>query len=713
VSQVQFYENKSIYEFSEKYIKSGFIDKFLINKRTLTSNEIRVLKNNNNKCSEWKSIFVSEFFDPDLIHNSQFHGTVIIGNLSKGVLKFHDLILDTGINNSLIISSVIGDNCSVTNVKYMSNYVTGANVILFNVAEINTSEHPKFGNGIIKEGEDENDRVRLEVANENGGRAIIPFDTMICSDAYLWSRHRDDSVFQNKLLEITDSQYDKKRGEYGFIGDNTVIKNSLIIKDAKIGANAYIKGASKLKNITIHSSAEEPSQIGEGVELVNGIMGFGSKAFYQAVAVRFVIGRNCQIKYGARVINSVLGDNSTVSCCEILNNLLFPYHEQHHNTSFLIASTVMGQSNIAAGATIGSNHNSRSPDGEIIAGRGFWPGLCTDFKHNSVFASFCLIAKGSYQQELHISYPFSLVFTDSKNESINIMPGYWFMYNMYAMARNSYKFKLRDKRKIKVQHIETDFLAPDTVSEILKAMDRIKTLTSLQYNSTYNDDEITGYLLSEKSNELTLVDTECMKKFGATIVKPSQAYIQYRKMALYFALKTLIDYFDSNTIEFSFKTIQDINKNTPYTQWDNIGGQLIPADKVKNLISSIKKGFISSWESIHEYYNICHSEYSIDKTRYSLFVIEKIYNKSFIDFTEKEINDLISIVSEVAQEIYNNSYSSRQKDYEDPFRNITYSSKEEMIEVIGSIDENDFLLTLKKTTNTFIQQLSRFSNSLK
>ena len=50
--------------------------------------------------------------------------------------------------------------------------------------------------------------------------------------------------------------------------------------------------------------------------MVNGIMGYGSHVFYQAVAVRFVIGRNCQLKYGARLLNSVLGDNSTVSCCE-------------------------------------------------------------------------------------------------------------------------------------------------------------------------------------------------------------------------------------------------------------------------------------------------------------------------------------------------------------------------------------------------------------
>ena len=109
--------------------------------------------------------------------------------------------------------------------------------------------------------------------------------------------------------------------------------------------------------------------------MVNGIMGYGSRSFYGVKAVRFVMGENTTLKYGARLINSVLGDNSTISCCEVLNSLIFPAHEQHHNNSFLVAATVMGQSNIAAGATIGSNHNSRGADGEIIAGRGFWPGL--------------------------------------------------------------------------------------------------------------------------------------------------------------------------------------------------------------------------------------------------------------------------------------------------------------------------------------------------
>src|SRR5215211_5818314 len=93
--------------------------------------------------------------------------------------------------------------------------------------------------------------------------------------------------------------------------------------------------------------------------------------FYGVKAVRFFMASHSQLKYGARLINSYLGNNSTISCCEVLNSLIFPSHEQHHNNSFLCAALLNGQTNIAAGATIGSNHNSRGADGEMIAGRGF------------------------------------------------------------------------------------------------------------------------------------------------------------------------------------------------------------------------------------------------------------------------------------------------------------------------------------------------------
>ena len=209
------------------------------------------------------------------------------------------LRLPIGITNSSIHSCDIGDDCAIHNVHYLSHYIIGNRCMLFNIEEMCTTDHAKFGNGVIKDGEPEEVRVKIEVMNETGCRAVYPFDGMTTADAYMWAKYIDDEPLQQKLREITQASVDSHRGYYGTIGEGCVIKNSSIIKDAKIGAACYIKGASKLKNITINSSEKEPSQIGENVIMVNGIMGLGSRVFYSCTAIRFVIGNNSALKFSS------------------------------------------------------------------------------------------------------------------------------------------------------------------------------------------------------------------------------------------------------------------------------------------------------------------------------------------------------------------------------------------------------------------------------
>ncbi len=689
------------------------------NKRNLSKAEIEILLKNGNVSDfeDWSNVLVSSIdgeFNPQLIYNSHFSGFVVLGRIKHAVLKFHDLELVAGIYNSNLIDVIVSDDVVIRNVKYLKNYRIGNRVILFNIQEMSCTEHSKFGNGWLKKDETEDVRVWIGVGNENDNRAVLPFESMITADAYLWSRRRDDSLLMKRFIEITENENDKSKRTFGIVEDEAVIKNTTLLKDAKIGKCAYIKGAFKLKNITVLSSEEEESQIGEGVELVNGIMGYGSRIFYQAVAVRFVIGRNCQLKYGARLLNSILGDNSTVSCCELLNNLIFPFHEQHHNSSFLIATTILGQSNIAAGATIGSNHNSRSPDGEIYAGRGFWPGLCSDFKHNSKFASFVLVSKGSYQHELNITYPFSLVAFKAEQEPIHIIPAYWFLFNMFAIARNNYKFKKRDKRVQKVQHIETDPLAPDAMQEVLVALDRLILLTR-DYLKRISEENVLSarteqeelqaakdYLHQNTEADFTLFDLQAQKKYGATIFKPVKAYKEYRKILKYFAARSIIEYCKSNGYEkFSREVLEKIEKISLFTEWTNAGGQIIPTIKINQLCEKIKSGQINSWNEIHSYYDSCQKNYELYKCRYALYILEKLYTRPILEFSSEIFQDIIDDVTIVSTDMYRDSIYSRQKDYTDPFRAMTYENQEEMTAVLGTIDDNDFLHILRAQTESF------------
>jgi NDP-sugar pyrophosphorylase family protein len=690
-----------------------------IDYRNLSAYEIEALVKNRNTSDDWNKILVSDAFNPELVKNCKFFGLVRIGKLEPYFLEFNDMKYAVGMYNSIIVSSDFGDNVSIDNVNYLSNYIIGNEVIVANTNELVTTDHAKFGNGIIKEGEDESIRIWLEICNENGGRSVIPFTGMLPGDAFLWSKYRDDGELLQRFKEITEKEFKKERGYYGKVGDRTVIKNSAIIKDCWIGSDAYIKGANKLKNLTIHSSPEAATQIGEGCELVNGIISKGCRIFYGVKAVRFVMASHSQLKYGARLINSYLGSNATISCCEVLNSLIFPAHEQHHNNSFLCAALVMGQSNIPAGATIGSNHNSRAADGEIVAGRGFWPGLCVSLKHNSKFASFTMIVKGDYLFELNIPFPFALLSLNYKDDQLEIMPAYWFMYNMYALARNAWKYADRDNRAEKIQLLEFDYLAPDSVNEMFESLRLIELFTGKAWfkknnitNANDNDCIEKGKeLLIEKNaaiNELEIIAEDFENSKRKTIVRRvQQSYDAYKEMMLYYGLLHLIKWIEENNVPSTEKIIERLNSLSVRTQWLNVGGQLIPVEEVNALKDSIKNKEINSWDELHDAYTLQGEKYPAEKMQHALTSLLEIEAIKVSDITAEQLNSWLDKTVEIAASITNRISESRKKDYTNPFRKMIYDTETEMNDVLGEFDKNSFVKQQQKEFEQFKKRVEQ------
>jgi len=688
------------------------------NWRDLKAGEIEVLVKNGVIAQDWDQVLVTDPFNPHLVHNTEFVGLVRIGRLEGAVLEHHDLRQRTGITNSLVISCDVGDDCAVHNVRYLAHYLLGSQVMLLNIDEMHTSNHAKFGNGIVKDGEPEAVRILLDLINEAGGRAVMPFDGMRAADAYLWARYRDDASLQAKLAEITQAQFDSHRGYYGTVGDGCVVKNSRIIKDVKIGPACYIKGANKLKNLTINSSHEEPTQIGEGVELVNGIIGPGCHVFYGCKAVRFVMGNHASLKYGARLIHSYLGNNSTVSCCELLNSLIFPAHEQHHNNSFLVATLVMGQSNIAAGAPIGSNHNSRANDGEIVAGRGFWPGLCTTLKHSSRFASFVLLAKGSYSFELDIPLPFALVSDDRVHGRLQILPAYWWTHNLYALARNTWKFRARDKSKSRTQHVEFDYLGPDTVEEIRRGRRILEIATAeahLRAEGTADveprgeeDLAALGRTLLEGGPEETAgleVLGRHMENSARKVVllKVRHGYHAYREMLHHYAVENLMGYLEACP-EATVAEMVDALTAPPVREWTNLGGQIIPTRKVDELRADICSGRLDCWPAIHEAYDRLWARYPLQKQGHALAVLRDLLGRDTLsaETWQAVLDEALRIRRYMAEQVL----TTRRKDYQSTFRRITYRNEAEMRAVLGTVEGNPFIRRTREMAVDFERRVA-------
>ena len=719
------------YDFIEpKYLPQGCDEYHLrnlqnrsgINYRQLTAYEIEALVRNRNTSDNWNNLLVSDAFNPELVKNCKFYGLVRIGKLEPFFLEYSQMRAPVGLYNSTIISCDFGDNVVIDNVNYLSHYIIGSEVIIVNVNEMLTTPFAKFGNGIVKEGEAEGIRIWMELRNENAGRRVIPFNGMLPGDAWLWSKYRNDDVLLEKFKTFTEKKFETKRGFYGKTGDRTVIKNCAIIKDVWIGSDAYLKGANKLKNLTIESKPDAPSQIGEGCELVNGIIGFGCRIFYGVKAVRFIMASNSQLKYGARLLNSYLGNNATISCCEVLNSLIFPAHEQHHNNSFLCAALIMGQSNIAAGATIGSNHNSRSADGEMIAGRGFWPGLCVSLKHNSKFASFTILAKGDYPSELNVTIPFSLVSQDVSKDILQVMPAYWFMYNMYGLARNAWKYVDRDKRPDKVQHIEYDYLAPDTVNEMFDGIKLLEISVGRAWlkeqgklDGTEKEMLAAGKKLLTGNDPLVddleiLLDGFEHSDRKVIVLKATKAYSIFKELIGYYGALAVMQLLEQ------YGSLQKLQAALPSrlkrTAWQNIGGQLIPATDVENLLKKTNGGKINSWDEVHDWYRAEGDTYYSKKQLHALASLKEIAGIDVKMAGADAIKELLKQALQTKSWMLGGIRKSRAKDYENPFRKMVYDSQEEMDKVVGSLEDNSFIKQEEQALQIFNHRVAALLKKL-
>ena len=149
-----------------------------------------------------------------------------------------------------------------------------------------------------------------------------------------------------------------------------------------------------------------------------------------------------------------------------------------------------------------------------------------------------------------------------------------------------------------------------------------------------------------------------------------------------------------------------------YEEWENVGGQIIPARKVRELFTLIKEKKINNWDQVHAFYQACQTNYEEYKVRYSLYLLEFLYSRPITEFNQKLYKNIIDDVTEIQEDFYNAALASREKDYTDYYRTMVYRSKEEMDAVLGSLEENESLKNLKNLTEDFVQELHAFFSKM-
>ena len=173
----------------EQYLPAGKDEYYLRNQqspkpagywRHLRSDEIETLVKNAVTCDDWDNIFVADPFHPQLIKNCEFFGLVRIGRLENVVLEHHELQVPAGITNSRSSPATSATTCAIHNVRYLAHYIIGDHV---HAAEHRRDAHHQPRQVRQRHRQGRRSRrtcaIWLDLMNEAGGRAVLPFDGMI------------------------------------------------------------------------------------------------------------------------------------------------------------------------------------------------------------------------------------------------------------------------------------------------------------------------------------------------------------------------------------------------------------------------------------------------------------------------------------------------------------------------------------------------------
>jgi len=94
------------------------------------------------------------------------------------------------------------------------------------------------------------------------------------------------------------------------------------------------------------------------------------------------------------------------------------------------------------------------------------------------------------------------------------------------------------------------------------------------------------------------------------------------------------------------------------------------------------------------------NKYNTDKQKHSFATLCDLLDKK--DLTLADWNSALDKTKGIQKFVSDQVYSSRKKDFENPFRQSTFRNKDEMKAAFGTIDDNSFIVQVRKETEDFI-----------
>ena len=409
--------------------------------RPMTAFEIQILEKNGNSCEDWSKVLVEPDFDPNRIFRSSFMGDVRLPKFFGTLLLPGDVSVATGIYDCMVHNCII-ENALIYKVSMLSNVLVRSSAVVQNVGTLVSSGKINYMVGSV-----------INVGNEMGGREVRVFPEITMEFVDLQLFHKAEPSVQKSFVEMLEGYRAELALPFGIVGKGAVVSNTNIIRNSWIGPHARIEGAAKIRNSIIMSSLEESSHIYDSVILENSDVQMGVTVHTGAEVQGSVLMSRCKVGSKAIVKSSIIAPCCHIEEGEVNSSYMGPMTQMHHHSLLIAALWPEGCGNLGYGANVGSNHTGRMPDQEVMPGQGMFFGLGVNIKFPSNFreSPFTLIASGLTTLPQRLKFPFSLVrpgdpqlvgVAPRLNE---IVPGWNYAKNAYALDRNAYKYNIRGK----------------------------------------------------------------------------------------------------------------------------------------------------------------------------------------------------------------------------------------------------------------------------
>ena len=202
-------------------------------------------------------------------------------------------------------------------------------------------------------------------------------------------------------------------------------------------------------------------------------------------------------------------------------------------------------------------------------------------------------------------------------------------------------------------------------------------------------------------------------KRKTVLIKVLPAYKIFEELIIYYGVIAVLEMIKAKQIGSFDTLIAALPAKTNRSQWSNIGGQLIESEELVMLKEKIHHGKIKSWDHVHAFYQEQGQKYPVQKWKHAIASLSDITGIQLKKMTVHQFSNLLNAAIATKEWMTKCIYDSRAKDYANPYRKMVYENAAEMNEVMGKLEDNNFIKQQVAELQLFKKEITALKKKLK